>query len=344
MKKKKILIIGPYPPPYGGVSIHIKRLKSLLAGSFDIDIIDEGRLKKENVFNMRSLNLFSYLRKIFSVDVVHIHSGLLTLRLLHFIIASLFLKKIIITIHGYESGRGIVERTLDRIMLNHCSKIIFVSKEIANRFEIKKYFIRDAFLPPDVSNEEDIPGEVSTWIETKQLNDYKICSANAWRLDRHNNEDLYGLDLCIIAAKKIKATGIKAAFVFIVCESTGIIKIDQYKQMITDFGLEDSFLLFESPISFIKLIMKSDIVIRPTNTDGDALTIREGLFLGKTVIASDVVLRPNGVKLFKSRDTDSLAQVIITVCKVGGDKQKGVPDFVNSSAAYIDYYKKNIYN
>jgi len=28
--KKKVDIIGPYPPPYGGISVHIRRLREQL--------------------------------------------------------------------------------------------------------------------------------------------------------------------------------------------------------------------------------------------------------------------------------------------------------------------------
>jgi hypothetical protein len=54
------------------------------------------------------------------------------------------------------------------------------------------------------------------------------------------------------------------------------------------------------------LIDSSDIVLRPTNTDGDALTIREGLYLNKSVLASDVVERPKGTLLFRNRDIADL--------------------------------------
>lgn len=50
MKKKKVVLIGPVPPPYGGVSVHIKRLQSLLAGNFKMNSIDEARILKENIF------------------------------------------------------------------------------------------------------------------------------------------------------------------------------------------------------------------------------------------------------------------------------------------------------
>jgi glycosyltransferase involved in cell wall biosynthesis len=233
---------------------------------------------------------------------------------------------------------------MDRMILNNCSKVVFVSKELAEAFKVKQYIIKEAFLPPDINDETEIPAEVNGWIEQKRADGYVVCVANAWRLDRHENEDLYGLDLCIMAAKKNKDNTVKAAFIFIVCDDSGAIKIDQYKKMITDFELGDCFLLWEAPLSFIKLVQKSDMVLRPTNTDGDALTVREGLFLGKPVIASDVVLRPAGTKLFKTRDAGSLAQVIAEVIQDSQNSPVAASDGGGSFKSYITYYHNNVYN
>ena len=341
MRKKKILLIGPYPPPYGGVSMHIKRLKALFSEGFDIDIVDESREKKEGIFNLRSLNIFGYLYKVLKTDIVHIHSGKFFFRMLHFSAASLFFRKKIITVHGYEPGRGANIRPMDRVILNNCNKVIFVSKELADAFNVKHYIINEAFLPPDVKSEAEIPAEVANWIEQRKEQGYKICVANAWRLDKHENEDLYGLDLCISAAKKNKEKGIKAATIFVVSDGSGAIKTAQYKKMINEFELESCFLIWEAPLSFIKLIIHTDIVLRPTNTDGDALTVREGLFLGKPVVASDVVIRPEGTKLFKTRDAGSLAE---TIAEVLNDDQQSVMDNQRSGVThYLEYYKNNVY-
>ena len=110
---------------------------------------------------------------------------------------------------------------------------------------------------------------------------------------------------------------------------------------IKDYELEDCFLIWEAPLSFITLIINTDIVLRPTNTDGDALTVREGLFLGKPVIASDVVIRPVGTKLFKTRDADSLAQAIAET--IGKDEKSPVEEESSNLRSYIDYYKSNVY-
>ena len=344
MKKKKLLIAGPYPPPYGGVSMHIKRLEEQVSGAYDIDVIDESRVVKENIFNIRTFSMGKYLLKVIRTDIVHIHSGILSFRLLHYCTAGIFFKKRVITIHGYEPGRGFIEKSLDRIMLNHCSRAIFVSKEIAGRLPVRKYIIKDAFLPPDIDSEEQLPGEISSWIEKKKAQGFAICTANAWRLDSHKNEDVYGLDLCILAAKKLKDQGIKAAFIFIVCEDTGVIPVSPYKEMIKAFALEDCFLLFESPLSFIRLILESDIVLRPTNTDGDALTVREGLYMGKTVIASDVVQRPQGTILFRNRDIDSLAREIEGVIH-SDKKEPGKSDeYADHLSSPVNYYVNNIYS
>ncbi|MEP7254683.1 MAG: glycosyltransferase [Ferruginibacter sp.] len=344
MRNKRILLIGPYPPPYGGVSMHIKRLKMLLSDEFDIDVVDESREKKKGIFNLRSLNIFTYLYKVLKTDIVHIHSGKFFFRLLHFSAASLFFKKKIMTIHGYEPGRGANIRPMDRAILNNCNKVIFVSKELADAFNVKQYIIKEAFLPPDVNSEPEIPVDVANWIEKRRSQGYKICVANAWRLDRHENEDLYGLDLCILAAKKNKENAVKAATIFVVSDGSGVIKTGEYKKMIKDFELEDCFLIWEAPLSFIKLIINTDIVLRPTNTDGDALTVREGSFLGKPVIASDVVIRPAGTKLFKTRDAGSLAQEIADVIRTSQNKPELAADTVISLKSYVEYYINNFYH
>lgn len=54
----------------------------------------------------------------------------------------------------------------------------------------------------------------------------------------------------------------------------------------------------------------SDIVLRPTATDGDALSVKEGLYLKKKVIATDIVDRPDGVVLFHYNDAESLTKAL----------------------------------
>ena len=306
-KKKKLLLIGPYPPPYGGVGNHIKRLSALLKNDFDITIVDESKNRKTNIFNIRSFKLAAYLRLIIKSDIIHVHSGHYILRLMHFITSKIFRKPIVFTVHSYaEKNKGFLERHIDRFIFKGSKKVVFVNKETLEKFSIPNSYLKEAFLPPLLKEEDSLPLEIVEWIKIKKANGYLISCANAWRLDVYNNEDLYGLDLCIEAAKHFKENNVKIAFLFIVSDQSGKLPISNYKKLIADYDLADLFFLYDSSLSFVRLIIESDIVLRPTNTDGDALTIREGLFFGKKVIASDVVKRPENTWLFKNRDIEFL--------------------------------------
>jgi hypothetical protein len=79
-------------------------------------------------------------------------------------------------------------------------------------------------------------------------------------------------------------------------------------------------------------------VLRTTNTDGDAISIREALDLNKIVIASDVVKRPQGVKLFKTRDVNSL---VTTIENSIGDRGSSQAEKIDYRQKYISIYSKN---
>lgn len=57
-------------------------------------------------------------------------------------------------------------------------------------------------------------------------------------------------------------------------------------------------------------IAASDLFVRPTLTDGDALSVREALALGRPVVASAVGFRPPGTRLFCPGDPVDLAAQI----------------------------------
>jgi glycosyltransferase involved in cell wall biosynthesis len=52
-------------------------------------------------------------------------------------------------------------------------------------------------------------------------------------------------------------------------------------------------------------------MLRPTATDGDAVSVREALHLGVPVVASDVVERPTGARVFALDDPKALTARIL---------------------------------
>jgi hypothetical protein len=343
-KKKNILIAGPILPPAGGISIHIYRLEQLLKDEFEFSFIDEASTIKKNVFNIRSLNLYSYIKLVSQSDLFFIHSGNKYFKKLHILTGKLFRKKIIITLHGYGNERSPFFRKLDSFYFNLSDKIILVNNQIAPKLNLKpgKCEVKHAFLPPVMDKESPLPAYISEKIEIAKKENKTIICGNASRLNTFNNQDLYGLDMCIEVSKKLTENNQLHLFVFIVTSlNEGKDKFEAAEKYINDNDMQGQFMLLNQEISFVNLVSESDIVLRPTNTDGDALSIREGLFLGKTVVASDVVSRPEGTVLFKTRDKQDLFEKMTLAIQDNRLKKNSqVSNLINEDK----HYYSNLFN
>lgn len=339
--KDKILFIGPLPPPSGGASLHISRMAKLIENEFDIELIDESRTIKKDQFSIRSLNLLVYLKKVLKSDLIYIHSGVNILRYFHLVVGCLTLKKMILTLHSYPKRKKSLLRFMDEFFFKKADVIFVVNSEILLRLSLppEKYVIRSAFIPPKMDTEPNLPNELIDWIDDRKNKGKKIICANAWQLRIFNNQDLYGLDICIEVTRQLIEIGAEISFVFIVSslEENRNMFLD-YQQIIENSGIKENFLLFNESISFVRLIEHSDIVLRPTNTDGDALTVREALFLGKSVIASDAVKRPAGTVTFKSRDEADLNRKISEMISAGNEKE--LRQTKESEEDYFKFYSE----
>ena len=76
----------------------------------------------------------------------------------------------------------------------------------------------------------------------------------------------------------------------------------------------------------------SDALIRATTMDGDSLSVKEALYYGVPVFATDVVDRPSGVISFS--DFKDLEKKIISI-----DNNKHVNNVVDCTAGIIDVYR-----
>lgn len=126
------------PPPAGGISIHLDRLSGLMHSKYVVDWIDESAERKKTYFNIRSLNIFTYLSKVYKADLVFIHSGNRLFKKIHLFIGRLFFKKIIMTIHGYGPRRNFIFRRRDEWLFNWAHHIIVVNEGIYQKLTISK--------------------------------------------------------------------------------------------------------------------------------------------------------------------------------------------------------------
>jgi len=323
---KSILVVGPVCGSKGGVNIHLNRLSELLNNDYQFTYLDESHSTKQTIVNVRNKEFIKILKLFKSADTVFIHTGVWYLRIIYILIARLLKKRIVVTIHAWLSKTPLFQKISTQLSLKFSDDIITVNQDIGTYLNLKKTLIKPAFIPPTLEPNHILDSEILKYISN---NKFKIISANAFRIDDYFGKDMYGIDLAIDLAKQIKNNKLDYKIIFIIstiqgCEN----KYLEYEKIINSSFLQDYILLFAKEISFVNLILKSDLIIRPTRTDGDALTIREALYLNTPILASDVVNRPEGTYTFKNGDAKDLFEQTQRILK--------------NNSNIIEYKKENL--
>lgn len=88
----------------------------------------------------------------------------------------------------------------------------------------------------------------------------------------------------------------------------------------------------------LHLIARADAMLRTTLFDGDAISIREALFLDTPVIATDNGMRPDGVKLMKVGDRVKLVELMTETQPRSNSEAAREPDNTNIDAV-IELYE-----
>jgi glycosyltransferase involved in cell wall biosynthesis len=89
----------------------------------------------------------------------------------------------------------------------------------------------------------------------------------------------------------------------------------------------------------LHLINNADILLRTTLFDGDAISVREAIYLGTSVIATDNGMRPNGVHLIPMGSKDALvAKVTDILSTPAAEKIVEPADTTNISAVTAIYH------
>jgi len=223
-------------------------------------------------------------------------------------------KKTLSTLHSERLVKSwkdynVIKRKIIQIALQSTTSLIVVNAHI-REFCISlgvnpdRVFLIPAFIPPEPEEKEihEIPQKIRDFIDTHD----PLISANAFKIKFFKNEDVYGIDLCIELCSRLKQDRDTIGFVFFLPQIGDTHYFSDLQQRLIDLHLQDNFLFVTEPYPFYPLLLKSSVFIRPTNTDGDAISLREALYFRIPSVASDVVTRPEGTILFKNRNIDDL--------------------------------------
>lgn len=314
MKKNDIAIIGLYPPPIGGVSIHIERLTKYLEDNNKSFILyDTSKISMK-------LWLIKYLFKS-NEKLIHLHERNWYLVAIICFIARLHNSKVILTLHSFREDPcefNFIKAFAFKYSINRLHYFIPVGENEKNKLirygaDPKKITVIPAYINPKYKREDDLLIPEYVW-EHIDSSSFCIC-ANASKLSFYNNQDIYGLDLCIELCCKLKTKyrDRKIKFIFCLPEIGDYKYYNMMKERIKKFQIQKEFLIVNEKIPLYPILRRVHIFLRSTSTDSYGVSIAEAIYFKVPSIASNVCNRPEGTILFKSRDINDLYSKTVDV-------------------------------
>lgn len=343
--KLRVVQLGPVPPPEGGVSRNVSAIRErLIAEGSECKIVattkSNAASDEDHLFFPRTpFELIRSLRGL-DADITHLHlGGEITPRVLALAAATVLFGRgrKVLTMHsgGFPSsktGRAASPTTLAAVIFRQFDHIIAVNEDIAAVF--RNYGIANEALskiPPFVLSRPpadlEMPAKIAEFVS-----EHSPLLVSVGGL-----EPEYQPMVLIGAMGHIKAALTNAGLMIV---GGGSLR-KQTENAVREAELEDSILLADSIEHdvVLKLIEQADVMLRITQFDGDAISVRESLFLGTPVVASRTGLRPEGVHMIDDHKPETIAAAVIEVLseKPGPCDAQSTADHI---ADVIELYRK----
>jgi len=298
----KILLIGPRPPPHGGISVHVSGIhQRLIAAGVQCVILDSSLITDRLRF-VRELASYAVCGWTLQVHTNGHNRNSWLLALLCGM-AGRWNGGSSLTIHsgmmpGYLRTSPSWRRKLIGFVCRLYSQVICVGPAIQDAaISVGTLAERTELAPASLAAESpDVPldPQVLAWI---QLHQPVISTTLFFRPE-------YGFDLLIEGLARLRER-----YPSIGCLVMGSgERRQQAETLVRGAGLENDVLLLGDVNHDIclALMRRSHVFVRPTLQDGDSMSVREALALGVPVVASRVGSRPPAVTLFHPGDVEDM--------------------------------------
>lgn len=317
----RVLLLGPYPPPNGGVQTHLVAIQRYLRARGDhcevINITGAAATAASGVHYPRSgggvLRLLATLR----FDVVHLHvGGMLPSRVLALAAACASVPgaSSVFTFHsgGYPSspqGRTARPNSWRGRVLRRFDRVVGVNAELAGLFR--------RFGVPDERVHCIEPHSVPQLAEADADGGESPAAARLTAFMREHDplllsvgllEPEYDLPVQIDALAEVRRRYPKAGLAMVGSGSLG----SELAALVARSPVSADLLLagdVPHP-STLRAIEQCDVLLRTTHYDGDAISVREALHFGTPVVATDNGFRPPGVRLVPVGDAGAIAAAV----------------------------------
>lgn len=321
-----VALVGPYPPPYGGLSVHVERLHRRL-----LDLGIRSRVHCQPLpapvpagvvpaaFRFRWYLWVLERAWRCDADIVHFYEGW---RWAPAVLAVLLGgKRVVMAYHNQQVTGAMWDRTArvarwaSRRLVRH-PRVWWVAATPAVRdqlaemgVEVARVTLAPAYLPPPPPLPgARLPERLAAFLAAHS----PVLSAYAFDLSRTpGGVDVYGADQCVELARALRAEFPRLGVVLRLSRVADEAYRRELEARVTAHGLADHVLFATEPLADATLLWSaSDVFLRPTCTDGDAVAVREALGLRVPVVASDVAARPAGTVLHRAGDTTDLVRAV----------------------------------
>lgn len=325
--KQKILILGVYPPPYGGISVHIKQLLEHL----DLKNVDYNLFAANKVLPSQKICYFSSpLIKMWEIfkakanlvldydtnyKIGYVRGWFFKVLLHSFAIKISGKKWVLVNFDGTFPDRinqfSYLGKQILRFLLNKVEIIISANDAItktlisvgypANR--IKKVL---PFLPPLEKNiKPAVPKDLGKFMAEKR----PILTATAYAYQR-----FYNIEILAQAMKRLIVTYPELGLILLMSDK--IVDAQYQKEvqnLINDAVLQEKIFIARNIDEVHSILKGSSAFIRTALIDGDSVSVREALYFGVPTIATDTGFRPEGTILYKGGESNDLFEKVSQV-------------------------------
>lgn len=316
----KVLLTGPYAPPYGGVSVHLYRLSHWLRHYGIACEVRASNYKADASypsFVHGPLKGFGWLKSCLpsSPGIVHRHSSGIPRWLgKGFKMLELTGRRLLLTMHSLRiEPERIDPGELKRLNenLNRMKAIICVGEHLRKRLEgifprLPSMFVIPSFLAP-LPQEKDwnrLSAAGIRFLETHA----PILATNASVLKLSGGTDLYGVDACIELAGRLAGVYPKIGLYVALPAVGDPAHFEKLCRRIRELGVADNVYFETRQVPFVPALTKTDVFLRLTASDGGAsISLGEALALNVASIASDVCERYRGTMVCDRNDLESMA-------------------------------------
>lgn len=311
----KVLLVGSFPPPFGGIAVHVAALREELAArGAEVEGVDVGGRGRALAGVMPAGGpgalAAALARPAGAGFLIHAHiSGHTPKSWLVALASGLarrpFGPRALLTVHSgllpSFLAQGAPSRALARAAVGAFGRVVAVTPHLAQELAVLgvprgRLAVAPAFIgaarpgrPP--------PGLAALRAERRPL---LTCAVGPGAV--------YGLRVLFAAMPSVARRRPSVGLAVFGPEDEG-----RACALARRYGIEER-VLFLGQVEHAQALAAmaaSDLFVRPALADGDAISVREALSLGVPVVASAVGHRPEGVALFRNGDSLALAGEIL---------------------------------